>query len=147
MKRFALFLVAIAAATVVFADDVTFTALDVYVESEQPLAAWQFELQDRNGVMQVVGVENGESRAFDRAPYYDREAVNLGRADRIIVADYTLADEDELPTGRVRVATLHLMLTGTQTPVYQVSLIAAARPDGRRLDATISVETTARKEL
>jgi hypothetical protein len=128
-------------------DELTFTAVDVYVQTSEPLAAWQFRLDERNGTMQVVGVENGDSPAYTRTPYYDREAVNLGQADRIVVADYSLASDNELPSGKIRVATLHLMLSGTDKPDYDISLIAAARPDGQHLDATISIEPTARKEL
>ncbi|NOR35267.1 MAG: hypothetical protein GQ577_00835, partial [Woeseiaceae bacterium] len=75
-----------------YADEpnIRFTAVDVYLDSAEPVAAWQFELGDRVGVMKVVGVEQGDSPAYAHAPYYDREAVRLGEADRIIVADYSL---------------------------------------------------------
>lgn len=130
----------------VLGGELTFTAVEIYVETAEPLAAWQFRLAERNGTMQVVGVENGESAAYTRTPYYDREAVNLGTADRIVVADFSLASANELPSGKIRVATLHLMLRGTDEPDYDISLIAAARPDGQQLDATISIEPTARNE-
>ena len=74
-----------------------FAAVDVYLETAEPVAAWQFELSGRRGLMKVVGVENGESAAYRETPYYDREAVQLGAADRIIVADYSLAEAELLP--------------------------------------------------
>ena len=40
-----------------------FAVVDVYVDSAEPLAAWQFELTERGGRMQVVGIEGGETRA------------------------------------------------------------------------------------
>ncbi len=144
--RTLMILLALALSAVAVAEEVEFTAIDVYVQTDEPLAAWQFLLQERNGAMQVVGVENGESPAYTRAPYYDREAVNLGTADRIIVADYSLAKTADLPRGRVRIATLHLMLKSDLQPDFDISLVAAARPDGQHLDATISVEPTARKK-
>ena len=52
-----------------------FVPLDIYIDSPAALAAWQFELKDRNGAMKVVGVESGGHAGFPRAPYYDREAV------------------------------------------------------------------------
>ena len=59
-----------------------FMAVDVYVETRAPLAAWQFEISDKAGAIRVVGIENGDAPVFHAAPYYDREAVAGGRADR-----------------------------------------------------------------
>jgi hypothetical protein len=79
-----------------------FAALDIILESAEPVAAWQFELHEASGRMRVVGVENGDSPAFTRAPYHDRRAVSSGGADRVIVADFSLLPEAELPVGKVR---------------------------------------------
>ena len=124
---------------VVCADDVSsphFVPLEIYLDSPVTLAAWQFELKDRNGAMKVVGIENGGHVAFRRAPYYDREAVARARASRIMVADYSLADRSLLPIGRVHLATLHLMLDGE--PDFELRLITATTPEGRAIDASIS---------
>ena len=119
-----------------------FAALQVYVDSESiPLAAWQFELSERNGLMQVVGVENGESAAFRAAPYFDREAVRLGTADRIIVADFSL-ENDALPRGKTRIATIHVRLAGAAEPDYELRLTAAGNAAGANIQAEISLETT-----
>jgi len=122
-----------------------FVPVEVFLDSPQPVAAWQFELKDRNASMKVVGVENGGSDVFQRAPYYDREAVTRGDAGRIVVADYSLADESELPSGRVRVATLHLMLDGNAD--FDLNLIAATTADGRPIEtATVSLQETQTRE-
>ena len=113
-----------------------FVPLAIHLDSPAAVAAWQFELKDQNGVMKVVGVENGGHAAFPRAPYYDREAVTRGDAERIVVADYSLADENMLPSGRVHLATLHLMLEGK--PDFDLRLIAATTPEGDAIDASIS---------
>lgn len=113
-----------------------FVPLSIHLDSPATVAAWQFELKDRNSVMKVVGVENGGHPAFPRAPYYDREAVARGNASRIVVADYSLADASTLPSGRVRLATLHLMLEGK--PDFELRLITATTPEGRAIDASIS---------
>ena len=118
-----------------------FAVVDVYVDSAVPLAAWQFELRERHGAMQVVGVENGASRAYPDAPYFDREAVARGAADRIVVASFSLKPAAELPIGRARVATVHVRLTGDVEPDYRLQLVAAGAADGRPIDATISLDT------
>ena len=118
------------------ADDPRFAPLDIYLESPVAVAAWQFELKDRNGVMKVVGIENGGHSAYPRAPYYDRKAVARGDATRIMVADYALADENMLPSGRMRLATLHLMLA--REPDLELRLITATTPEGEAINASIS---------
>jgi len=121
-----------------------FAVVDVYVESAEPLAAWQFELAERRGRMQVVGIEAGGSTGFVEPPYYDRGAVGRGTADRIIVADFSLQDARELPAGRTRVARVHVRLDGaTAAPDYELRLVAAGAADGRPIDAAISLETDA----
>ncbi len=107
-----------------------FTVVDVYVESMEPLAAWQFELTERGGRMQVVGIEGGESASFAEPPFYDRNAVEQGAADRIIVADFSLSGAETLPLGRTRVARVHVRLAGDESPDYELRLIAAGSTDG-----------------
>ena len=86
-----------------------------------------------------------DSDAFQRAPFYDREAVRRDEADRIIVADYSLAEVNRLPTGKIRVATVHLMLEAEAD--FELTLIAAATTDGRPIDdASITARTTQTRE-
>ena len=118
-----------------------FTTLDIYIDSTEPLAAWQFELREASGRMRVVGVENGETDAFGEAPYYDLAAVAEGEADRIIVADYSLRPVGDLPTGRNRLATIHIRLDGTADPVYMLSLMAAGGANGEPIQAFIDFDT------
>ena len=133
-------IVLLALASLSAAAEPRFVALDVVLDAAEPVAAWQFELSDRNQTMTVVGVENGDSPAFDDAPYYDRDAVADGSADRIIVADFSL-DADRLPSGRIRIATIHVMLEGGK-PDFALTLINATTRDGRRIDATVALQTT-----
>jgi hypothetical protein len=118
-----------------------FAVVDVYVESSEPLAAWQFELTERGGRMQVVGIEGGESASFGEPPSYDRDAVQQGTADRIIVADFSLNNADELPSGRTRVARVHVRLSGAGQPDYELRLVAAGSTNGRSIDAGVSLDT------
>ena len=119
---------------------VRFAALDIHLESAEPVAAWQFELSESASRMRVVGVENGDSPAFARAPYYDRKVVNDGRADRIIVADFTLRPGNELPIGRVRIATVHVRLTGDSEPEYVLRLVTAGNAEGKPVPATVHLD-------
>lgn len=121
--------------------DVRFAALEIFVDTTEPLAAWQFELRESSGRMRVVGVENGESTAFADAPFYDLEAVSEGAADRIIVADYSLSSAGELPTGRSRIATIHVQLQGTIAPDYVLNLVAAGGASGEPIQASIDFDT------
>ena len=118
-----------------------FEAVAIYLQSDEPVAAWQFELGESSGQMRVVGIENGDSAAFEGAPYYDLEAVSGGEADRIIVADYSLRPADELPTGRHRVATVHVQLQGFAEPEYNLSLMAAGGADGQPIQASVGFDT------
>lgn len=89
--------------------DVRFEAVDVFVDAgESPLSAYQFDLTTpaREGWQaSIVGVEGGEHPAFRKAPYYDPAALHSGR---IIIAAYSV--DETLPTGRTRVARLHMEL-------------------------------------
>jgi len=111
-----------------------FEAVDIFVDTaDAPLAAWQFELTAGAGNVEIVGIENGEHPAFARPPYYDREA-NL--QNRIIIAAYST--DAALPTGKTRVARLHLYIQGNDAPDYAVRLDVAAGPDGAEIPATVT---------
>lgn len=114
---------------------VRFATIDVYLDSAEPLAAWQFELTEATGAMAVVGIENGDSEAFPNAPRYDRTVINRNRADRLVVADFSLADRTLLPSGRTRVATVHVQLSGTRQPDFELQLIAAGNAAGEPIPA------------
>ena len=124
---------------------VQFAALDIHLETAEPVAAWQFELSEAAGRMRVVGVENGDSPAFAKAPYYDRKAVNDGRADRIIVADFTLRPVAALPTGKVRIATVHVRVTGGSEPAYVLRLVAAGNARGEPIRASVHLGVQSRR--
>ena len=144
MKR--LFAIAVVALSMtgpdaVAADSVAFATIDVYIDSPQPFASWQFRLSDRERATTIVGVENGDSDAFPDAPWFDRDAVADGRADRLIVADYSLAEPSRLPSGRTRIATLHVMLDAARAPDYRLELVTVTTADGTRVVAAASYVT------
>ncbi len=131
-----------------------FAPVHIYLDSGgKPLAAYQFELvawasrpwiqnhgQDARatvpGTIKIVGVEGGEHPAFREAPYYDPAAL---MNDRIIIAAFNTGRD--LPSGRTRIATLHLQILGDAQPEYQLTLVTAADADGQTIPATLSLQT------
>ena len=115
---------------------VRFAPLHIYIESgNQPLAAYQFELKATAGQIKIVGVEGGQHKAFKEAPYYDPAAL---ANDRIIIAAFNTGRD--LPTGRTRIATIHLQIIGDAEPEYELKLTVAADADGEEIPAKISFE-------
>jgi hypothetical protein len=111
-----------------------FVAIDVYVEAgERKLAAWQVEItaDDRAA---IVGVEGGAMPAYHDPPTYDPKALQGGK---IVLAAFTTG---EAPSGRVRVARLHLMESAKVD--LDGRLVAAAAPGGARFDAKVTLERT-----
>lgn len=115
-------------------------AVDVYVDSGKvPLAAYQLEVQARldsgadGRVVKLVGVEGGEQGgAFGDPPYYDPDAL---RGERIILAAYSLAAESSLPTGRTRVARLHVQVPEAGIPTYRCILTVAGNSMAEEIEA------------
>jgi hypothetical protein len=119
-------------------DVMRFVPVHVYLDvgSEQ-LAAYQFELDATTAGATIVGLEGGDHAAFADPPSYDPEALQAGR---IIVAAFSLGDD--LPTGRTRVATLHLMAAEGELDL-PFMLTVAADAAGMRIDADLTYETGA----
>lgn len=116
-----------------------FAAVDVYLDSGPiPLAAWQFELTTGSGDAKIVGVEGGEHPAFKAPPYYDPKALTHSR---IIIAAFSTAEN--LPSGKTRVARIHVQISGEPQPKFGVKVIVAADPAGETIKTTA---TTQQKE-
>lgn len=118
-----------------------FTSVDLFVVSDAPVAAWQVELTERRGAMQIVGIERGDDATFRDPPFYDRVAMTRAATDRIVLASFSLSDAAQLQSGRVRIARVHVRMTGTQEPDYEARLVAAGTADGRPIDAQLRIET------
>ncbi len=115
---------------------VRFAPLHIYLDSgNRSLAAYQFELKATTGQIEIVGVEGGTHKAFSEAPYYDPAAL---AQDRIIIAAFNTGQD--LPTGRTRIATIHLQITGDAEPQYELSLTVAGDADGNEIPAEITFE-------
>ena len=115
---------------------VRFAPLHIYLDSgNRSLAAYQFELEATTGQIEIVGVEGGEHKAFSEPPYYDPAAL---AQDRIIIAAFNTGQD--LPTGRTRIATIHLQITGDAEPQYELKLTVAGDADGNEIPAEITFE-------
>jgi hypothetical protein len=115
---------------------VRFAPVHVYLDpGGKPLAAYQFELKARTGRIKIVGVEGGAHPAFQEAPYYDPAAL---MNDRIIIAAFNTGHD--LPTGRTRVATIHLQILGAADPQYELKLMAVADDNGQEIPAELNLQ-------
>jgi hypothetical protein len=119
-----------------------FEAVEVYLDTgDRPLAAFQFELTDPAGAARIVGVEGGAHPAFARPPYYDPAALQGGR---IIIAAFSTGRS--LPTGRTRIATLHMLIEAGRSPEYKINVEVAADAEGRDIGPTAGVDWTRKKK-
>jgi hypothetical protein len=110
-----------------------FKAFDVFVEAgESMLGAWQFEWTVQGGSAHIVGVEGGDG-VFARSPYHDPAALQGGR---ILIAAF--ATEGQLPRGRCRVATVHMMIEAGSEPTFAARLQSCADGEGRSIAAAIT---------
>lgn len=111
---------------------VRFMAVDVLVDSgDEPLAAYQLDLRVV-GRARIVGIEGGASAAFAEPPYYDPAAI---QQDRVIIAAFSTVDPALLPTGRTRIATIHLQVDGDEDPTFDAAVTATATADGSPIHA------------
>jgi hypothetical protein len=101
------------------------------------LAAWQVEyvgtVTDADGrsagTIELVGVEGGEKgSAFEKPGYYDPAAL---AKSRVIVAGFSTNAADTLPTGKVRVARLHV----------RVEVGAGVRAENAKIDHSVRLMT------
>jgi hypothetical protein len=120
-----------------------FATVDLFVVSETPVAAWQVELTERSGSMQVVGIERGDDATFRDPPFYDRVVLERDVTDRVVLASFSLSGAETLPRGRVRVARVHVRTTGGAQPDYEARLVAAGAADGQPIAAGLNVEIEA----
>ncbi|MEX2215787.1 MAG: dockerin type I repeat-containing protein [Phycisphaeraceae bacterium] len=117
---------------------IRFTTYDIIIDTtDAPLAVYQLDISAGQGEVQITGIEGGEHAAFKQPPYYDPQAM---QQNHIIIAAFNTADADQLPRGKVRVATLHVQITGDAEPKFEVKLDAAATVEGKPIEATATVQ-------
>jgi len=129
-----------------------------HASDQQPGNAQRDAARPRGeSTIKLTGVEGGEERqvplvpgkpalagAFAEAPRYDPAALHeAANGGRIILAAISTRKRDELPTGSVRVARLHVLVPatvpGSDAPAatLNVKLIAAGDHDAARFTPTV----------
>ena len=117
---------------------VRFRAVDIFVDSgNKPLAVYQLEFAVTNGVAKIVGIEGGEHPAFREPPFYDPKAM---QHERVIIAAFSTESADKLPVGKTRVATIHLQITGTAQPRFEIRLTVVSDSKGYKIPASVTAE-------
>ncbi len=118
-------------------EGVGFVALDIFVNAgPASLGAYQVELKADAGSAKVVGIEGGEHAAYAQPPYYDPAALHEDQLkERIILAAFSTGPE--LPSGRTRVARIHVRIVGEAT--YKAAVMTAGAADGTKVEATVQV--------
>jgi hypothetical protein len=115
-----------------------FRAAEVFLDpTNTPLAAYQLEFKVTGGDAKIVGIEGGEHPSFARPPFYDPQAM---QQERVILAAFSTNSVTQLPTGRTRVATIHLQIRHGSELKFETKLEAAADANGKKLTAGIAVE-------
>ena len=109
--------------------DIRFRPIDIVIDADHAVAAYELEVVVVSGDATITGVEGGDA-PLDEPPYYDPAALERGR---IIIAAFSTTDT--LPQGQHRVATIHFRESGSE-PHYEVRVRVAADADGNRLNAT-----------
>lgn len=115
-----------------------FSTVDILLDSgDNTLAAYQLEFKATAGDVKIVGIEGGEHPTFNEPPFYDPKAM---QQQRVILASFNTADADDLPTGRTRIATIHLHVTGETEPQFAIDLTVAADEQGNPIHAETELQ-------
>ena len=114
-----------------------FAVFDVYVDTGgEPMAAYQLKISDEHAAVKIISVEGGDHASFREAPRFDPKAI---QRDVIKIAAFSLDAMNKLPSGRVRIASLHVEIGPGLTPEWKAVVEAAARPGGEKIAAEVSI--------
>jgi hypothetical protein len=117
-------------------NSIRFQPVEIFADTHtNALAAYQLEFTVTSGNAKIVGIEGGAHPAFAEAPFYDPKAI---QQERVILAAFSIQPADKLPTGKTRVATIHLQISGSDELKFETKLTTAANSQGKKIAATIS---------
>ncbi len=125
----------------------TFHTIDLHITTPDPLplAAYQIDFKLTTPNAKFSGFIQGESQ-FNQPPKYDLAAL---KGEHVILASFTLNEKRKLKKGRIRIASISVMLESspaTQNPIpaFQSKLIVAASSDGKKIP-NAKLQTSLRK--
>jgi hypothetical protein len=114
-----------------------FVPVDVYVDSgAEQIVAYQLELTYDGAGVKVLSLEGGDPDAFDDAPHYDPAGMSGGR---MVIAAFT-TDDAGAPSGRHRLARLHLRVAPGASADIEARVVTAARPGGERIPVDVELK-------
>lgn len=109
-------------------------ALDVFVDSgANPLVAYRMVLADPSGRVKVIGVEDGSPAGFRSVPVdpYGPQSQSI-----YLAAMNTGAGA---PSGKIRIARLHVIIFGDGEPQYRPMRFEAATVGGEWMPAAVAI--------
>ena len=113
-----------------------FVPVAVYLDAKnEPLAAYQFRFQADPSAARIVGIEGGAHPAFHDPPYYDPEAM---QSNRLIAAAFSTNDTEQLPSGKTRIATVHVAVPKDAALDVKLKLETATDEAGETIDASMT---------
>ena len=115
----------------------SFEVYDLYIDSgSKPLAAYQVSIRAPKQV-QIISVEGGDHIAFQRPPFHDPKAI---QSHLIRLAAFSVRAPEKLPVGRTRVASLHVQVTGSNSPEFHVELEVASNHKAEKITCKIQIQ-------
>lgn len=126
------------------ADAVRFIPVEIHINTapvglpggnDARLAAWQFDLTCDDPAVRIVGIEGSTHKAFNDPPHYDPAAM---KTNRVIVAAYNTSPPADLPHGKLRIATVNVMIPAGSNPTFTLSLTAAADANAKALPHAVA---------
>lgn len=119
------------------ADSIRFAVYDVYIDPQgEPLAAYQITLSAPGNEVKLVSIEGGEHQAFAEPPYHDPAAI---QKSKVILAAFSTSPGSALPRAIVRVASLHVQITGDGNPAFEVQIKKAGNAEAQMIPVRVVV--------
>ena len=114
-----------------------FAVFDIYLDTgAEPLAAYQLKISDERAAVKILSVEGGEHPSFAEPPKFDPKAI---QRDVIKIAAFSLNGRGQHPSGRTRIASLHVEIGPGLTPEWIATVQAAAGPGGAKISTQVTI--------
>jgi hypothetical protein len=113
-----------------------FASADIIIDTgKETLAGYQLEVNYPRSKVTLVGVEGGSGEGYAPSPKFDSRGLTSGR---IILAALAVKDKAS-PTGRIRVARLHLFAEPEALADLVGKVGAAIKPGGAKIRVKVII--------